>query len=122
MKKISCKYSKQPRSDVAVIIVGIISIGSFLFYCLLLNHSFHINTQNSIRLTAFNLFSLSITNLQTTFAPAFSLFLIFEQANTKERKNENESFEIIRETTERSRTFVQTASAARAKSNSQQRF
>ena len=29
------KYSKRRRSNVAVIIVGVILIGSFLFYCLL---------------------------------------------------------------------------------------
>jgi hypothetical protein len=37
------KYSKRRRSNVAVIIVRIIFISSFLFYCLLLNHSFPIN-------------------------------------------------------------------------------
>ena len=34
------KYSKRRRSNVAVIIVRILFIGSFLFCCLLLNHSF----------------------------------------------------------------------------------
>jgi hypothetical protein len=37
------KYSKRRRSNVAVIIVGIVLISSFLFYCLLLNHSFQTN-------------------------------------------------------------------------------
>ena len=37
------KCSKRRRSNVAVIIVRIIFIGSFLFYCLLLNHSFQTN-------------------------------------------------------------------------------
>ena len=34
------KYSKRRRSNVAVIIERIVFISSFLFYCLLLNHSF----------------------------------------------------------------------------------
>ena len=34
------KYSKRRRSNVAVIHVKVVFIGSFLFYCLLLNHSF----------------------------------------------------------------------------------
>ena len=34
------KYSKRRRSNVAIIIVEIVFIGSFLFYCLLFNHSF----------------------------------------------------------------------------------
>ena len=37
------KYSKRRRSNVAVIIDGRLFIGSFLFYCLLLNHSFPTN-------------------------------------------------------------------------------
>jgi hypothetical protein len=37
------KYSKRRRSNVAVIIVRIVFISSFLFYCLLLNHSFQTN-------------------------------------------------------------------------------
>ena len=38
------KYSKRRRSNVAVMIVGIFFfISSFLFYCLLLNHSFQTN-------------------------------------------------------------------------------
>ena len=37
------KYSKRRRSNVAVIIVRIVFISSFLFYCLLLNHSFPTN-------------------------------------------------------------------------------
>ena len=41
------KYSKRRRSNVAVIHVRTVFIGSFLFYCLLLNHSFQINP-NSI--------------------------------------------------------------------------
>ena len=57
------KYSKRRRSNVAVIHVRIIFIGSFLFYCLLLNYSFQTNP-NSIT-NCFKLF-LSITTLQTT--------------------------------------------------------
>ena len=34
------KYSKRRRSNVAVIHVRIVVISSFLFYCLLLNHSY----------------------------------------------------------------------------------
>ena len=37
------KYSKRRRSNVAVIVDRIIFISSFLFYCLLLNHSFPTN-------------------------------------------------------------------------------
>ena len=37
------KYSKRRRSNVAVIIVRIVFISLFLFYCLLLNHSFQTN-------------------------------------------------------------------------------
>ena len=37
------KYSKRRRSNVAVIIVRIVFVSSFLFYCLLLNHSFQTN-------------------------------------------------------------------------------
>ena len=50
------KYSKRRRSNVAVIIVRIVFISSFLFYCLLLNHSFPTNPN---RITnCFKLFSL----------------------------------------------------------------
>ena len=37
------KYSKRRRSNVAVIIDRTVFITPFLFYCLLLNHSFHTN-------------------------------------------------------------------------------
>jgi pre-mRNA-splicing factor ATP-dependent RNA helicase DHX15/PRP43 len=50
------KYSKRRRSNVAVIIVKVDFIGSFLFYCLLLNHSFSTNP-NKIT-NCFQLFSL----------------------------------------------------------------
>ena len=40
------KYSKRRRSNVAVIIVRVIFISPFLFYCLLLNHSFPTNPNN----------------------------------------------------------------------------
>ena len=53
------KYSKRRRSNVAVIIVRKVFIGSFLFYCLLLNHSFQTNP-NSIT-NCFKLFSLFTT-------------------------------------------------------------
>ena len=44
----SGKCSKRRRSNVAVIHVTIVFIGSYLFYCLLLNHSFQINTQTRL--------------------------------------------------------------------------
>ena len=47
------KYSKRRRSNVAVIHVRVVFIGSFLFYCLLLNHSFPTNPNrmtNSLKL------------------------------------------------------------------------
>ena len=50
------KYSKRRRSNVAVIIVRIVFISSFLFYCLLLNHSFKNNPNNITN--CFKLFSL----------------------------------------------------------------
>ena len=37
------KYSKRRRSNVAVIIIRMVFISSFLFYCLLSNHSFQSN-------------------------------------------------------------------------------
>jgi len=50
------KYSKRRRSNVAVIIVRKLFISVFLFYCLLLNHSFSTNP-NKIT-NCFKLFSL----------------------------------------------------------------
>ena len=55
------KYSKRRRSNVAVIIVRIDFISSFLFYCLLLNHSFPTNPN---RITNCFQLILSIYNLQ----------------------------------------------------------
>ena len=68
------KYSKRRRSNVAVIVVRIIFISSFLFYCLLLNHSFPTNP-NSVT-NCLKLFSI-FTTLQTTFAQCVRLFLNF---------------------------------------------
>ena len=65
----SSKYSKRRRSNVAVIIVRIVFISSFFFYCLLLNHSFPTNP-NKIT-NCFKLFSL--LQLYNYIAPA-SLF------------------------------------------------
>ena len=47
LKKITGKYSKRRRSNVAVIIDRIVFIGSFLFYCLLSNHSFQTNPNSA---------------------------------------------------------------------------
>ena len=58
---------------IAVIIVRVIFIRSFLFYCLLLNHSFPTNP-NMIT-NCFKLFS-QFTTLQTTFAPAFAILIL----------------------------------------------
>ena len=41
--KISSEYSKRRRSNIAVIIDRVVFISSFLFCCLLLNHSFPTN-------------------------------------------------------------------------------
>ena len=68
-KKTLGKYSKRRRSNVAVIIVRVIFISEFLFYCLLLNHSFPTNP-NKIT-NCFKLFSLFTT--YNYIAPA-SLF------------------------------------------------
>ena len=65
------KYFKRCRSNVAVIIVQIVFISAFPFYCLLLNHSFPTNL-NSVT-NCFKLI-LSITTLQTTFAHCVRLF------------------------------------------------
>ena len=59
------KYSKRRRSNIAVIIDRIVCIISFLFYCLLLNHSLPTNP-NKIT-NCFKLLFL-FTTLQTTFA------------------------------------------------------
>ena len=70
-------------SIVAVIIVGFTSTSLFLFYCLLSNHSFSTNPN---RITnCFQLFSLCLQTLQTTFAQCVSSifdFLIFEIKGT----------------------------------------
>ena len=69
IKGLGGKYSKRRRSNVAVIIVRIVFISSFLFDCLLLNHSFQTNPN---RITnCFKLFSL--LQLYNYIAPA-SLF------------------------------------------------
>ena len=61
-----------------VIIVRVIFIGSFLFYCLLYNHSFSNKPKQDI-LTAFNLFSLLFTNFtKLHLLNAFVYFLIFD--------------------------------------------
>ena len=63
------KYSKRRRSNVAVIIVRIIFISLFLFYCLLLNHSFQTNP-NSIT----NCFKLILSVTTYNYIAPASLF------------------------------------------------
>jgi hypothetical protein len=63
-------------SNVVVIIVRIVLISSFLFYCLLSNHSFPTNPNSSTN--CFQLILFCVTTLQTTFAQCVRLFLIFE--------------------------------------------
>ena len=71
------KYSKRRRSNVAVIHVRIVFIGSFLFYCLLLNHSFPTNPNSITNCFETFLFLLQLYKLH--LLNAFPLFLIFEQ-------------------------------------------
>ena len=73
------KYSKRRCEQMqSVIIVRVIFISSFLFYCLLFNHSFPTNP-NKIT-NCFKTYSLLMTNFyQTTFAQCVRLFLIFRQ-------------------------------------------
>ena len=67
------KYSKRRRSNVAVIIDRKVFISSFLFYCLLFNHSFQ---TNSNRMTnCCKTYSLLYLQLyKTTFAQCVRLF------------------------------------------------
>merc|ERR1712166_1738258 len=75
----SGKYSKRRRSNVAVIHVRVVFIGSFLFYCLLLNHSFQTNP-NSIT----NCFKLSsLLQLTTLCSCVAFLFLSKNGMNVK---------------------------------------
>ena len=74
----SGKYSKRRRSNVAVIIVRTIFISSFLFYCLLLNHSFQTNPNKITNCFKLILFYLQLYKLH--LLNAFPLFLIFETA------------------------------------------
>ena len=73
------KYSKRRRSNVAVIHVRIVFISSFLFHCLLLNHSFQTNP-NKIT-NCFKLFFL----LQLTTTLLLRRFFIFEQQHYLQR-------------------------------------
>jgi len=56
------KYSKRRRSNVAVIIDRVIFISLFLFYCLLLNHSFQINPNSITNCFKLILFYLQLYN------------------------------------------------------------
>ena len=77
------KYSKRRRSNVAVIIVRILFISSFLFYCLLCNHSFQTNPN---RIT--NCFQLvSLLQLYNYIAPAFPLFLFLNSSKKWQQRN-----------------------------------
>ena len=67
------KYSKRRRSKVAVIIVRIVSIRSFFFYCLLLNHSFPTNP-NKIT----NCFQLILSLLQLYKLHLLNAFVYFD--------------------------------------------
>jgi hypothetical protein len=71
------KYSKRRRSNVAVIIVGILFINSFLYYCLLSNHSFQTNPNKITNCFKLILLCYNFTNY---IAPAFAI-LIFEQVS-----------------------------------------
>ena len=74
-------------SNVAVMIVRVIFIGSFFFYCFLSNRSFPTNSKQDI-LTAFKLYFLSIYKLyKTTFAQMrFVYFWYFEISLQLEKK------------------------------------
>ena len=67
------KYSKRRRSNVAVMIVRVIFISSFLLYCLLLKHIFQ--THPNMITNCFKLLSL----LQLTTTLLLRRLLIFEQ-------------------------------------------
>jgi len=62
------KYSKRRRSNVAVIIVGIVFLNAFLFYCLLFIHSFQTNPNKITNcLKLFSLLQLTTTLLLRRF-------------------------------------------------------
>ena len=62
------KYSKRRRSNVAVIIDRIVFIHSFLFYCLLLNHSFPTNPNRMTNCFQLILFYLQLYKLHLLHA------------------------------------------------------
>ena len=88
-------YKSDAVSNVAVIIVKVIFISAFLFYCLLLNHSFPTNPN---RITNCFKLILSITTLQLHLLNAFAI-LIFEQvpmtATSVFGTYDREEFEIV---------------------------
>ena len=57
------KYSKRSRSNVAVILVRIVFISSFLFDCLFFNHSFQTNPNSITNCFQFILFYLQLYKL-----------------------------------------------------------
>ena len=77
------KYSKATLwANVAVIIVRVIFMSSFLFYYLLLNHSFRTNP-NSVT-NCFKFFS--VLQLYNCIAPAFAFFDFWTGTEVKMRK------------------------------------
>ena len=72
-KSIQGKYSKRRRSNVAVIIIRVIFISLFLFYCLLFDHIFQTNPNSDTNCS--KLFSL----LQLTTTLLLRRFFIFLQ-------------------------------------------
>ena len=67
------KYSKRRRSNVVVIIVKIIFISSFLFYCLLLNHSFQTNPNSMTNIIFFSVISLLHCSCVAIFISKFNV-------------------------------------------------
>ena len=68
------KYSKRRRSNVAVIIVRIDFISSFLFYCLFLNHSFSTNPNRITNCFQLIFLYLQLYKLHCSCFPAILIF------------------------------------------------
>ena len=106
--------TKRRRSNVAVIIVRIVFISSFLFYCLLSNHIFQTNPNRITNCS--KLFAL----LQLTTTLLLRRFLIFEQ----DVLNKNEKYErtIKKNRIEVDAFKVQVQALLRDKETNQQRI